>query len=64
MMRQVFSDEFETEGRSFEDGEDPKWTAINKNDCKFSIIYVNIFNLLVSLNLSHNKYYDCCRYNL
>jgi len=32
MMRQVFSDEFETEGRSFEDGEDPKWTAINKND--------------------------------
>eukprot|EP00978_Attheya_sp_CCMP212_P004772 scaffold10482_cov56-Attheya_sp.AAC.2 len=28
----VFSDEFEQEGRSFADGEDPKWTAINKND--------------------------------
>jgi len=28
----VFSDEFETEGRSFADGEDPRWTAIDKND--------------------------------
>jgi len=28
----VFSDEFEKEGRKFGDGEDPKWTAINKND--------------------------------
>lgn len=31
---QVFSDEFETDGRSFEDGEDSKWTALDKNDCK------------------------------
>eukprot|EP00979_Chaetoceros_neogracilis_P013183 scaffold3712_cov234-Chaetoceros_neogracile.AAC.1 len=30
----VFSDEFETEGRSFADGEDSRWTAIDKNDCK------------------------------
>lgn len=28
----VFSDEFEQEGRSFGDGNDPRWTAIRKND--------------------------------
>ena len=28
----VFSDEFETPGRSFADGNDPRWTSINKND--------------------------------
>ncbi|CAM9695634.1 unnamed protein product [Chrysoparadoxa australica] len=28
----VMSDEFNRDGRSFDDGEDPKWTAINKND--------------------------------
>lgn len=28
----VFSDEFEQEGRSFADGADPRWTAIDKND--------------------------------
>mmetsp|Transcript_29395 Transcript_29395/g.87177 ORF Transcript_29395/g.87177 Transcript_29395/m.87177 type:complete len:165 (-) Transcript_29395:1782-2276(-) len=28
----VFSDEFNVEGRSFRDGDDPKWTAIDKND--------------------------------
>mmetsp|Transcript_25162 Transcript_25162/g.30990 ORF Transcript_25162/g.30990 Transcript_25162/m.30990 type:complete len:610 (+) Transcript_25162:178-2007(+) len=28
----VFSDEFETDGRSFSDGEDSRWTAIDKND--------------------------------
>ena len=31
---QVFSDEFEQEGRTFHDGNDPRWTALNKNDCK------------------------------
>ena len=31
---QVFSDEFEQDGRSFEDGSDPRWTAIDKNDCE------------------------------
>ena len=30
----VFSDEFEQDGRSFEDGADPRWTAIDKNDCE------------------------------
>jgi len=30
---QVFSDEFNEEGRTFNDGKDPRWTAINKNDC-------------------------------
>ena len=28
----VFSDEFEVEGRRFDDGMDPRWTALNKND--------------------------------
>lgn len=28
----VFSDEFEKEGRFFNDGYDPKWTAMNKDD--------------------------------
>jgi len=28
----VFSDEFEQEGRTFHDGSDPRWTALNKND--------------------------------
>ena len=30
----VFSDEFEQSGRSFRDGNDPRWTAIHKNDCE------------------------------
>lgn len=34
-IKQVFSDEFETEGRSFADGEDSRWTALDKNDCKY-----------------------------
>lgn len=34
--RKVFSDEFEEDGRQFHDGSDPRWTAINKNDCKVS----------------------------
>lgn len=28
----VFSDEFNREGRTFHDGTDPRWTAVNKND--------------------------------
>lgn len=28
----VFSDEFEVAGRSLADGDDPRWTALNKND--------------------------------
>jgi len=28
----VFSDEFNTPGRTFNDGDDPAWTAIDKND--------------------------------
>jgi hypothetical protein len=34
LRSQVFSDEFEQDGRTFHDGHDPRWTAINKNDCK------------------------------
>lgn len=28
----VFSDEFEQDGRNFNDGNDPRWTSLNKND--------------------------------
>jgi beta-glucanase (GH16 family) len=28
----IFSDEFNTDGRQFQDGADPKWTALDKND--------------------------------
>lgn len=28
----VFSDEFEVDGRTFDDGHDPRWTALHKND--------------------------------
>jgi hypothetical protein len=33
LLFKVFSDEFEKDGRSFKNGNDPRWTAINKNDC-------------------------------
>lgn len=28
----VFSDEFDVDGRTFRDGEDPRWTALHRND--------------------------------
>jgi hypothetical protein len=31
----VFSDEFEQAGRNFKDGSDPRWTALQKNDCEY-----------------------------
>jgi hypothetical protein len=31
----VFSDEFDQDGRTFHDGNDPRWTAMNKNDCTY-----------------------------
>jgi hypothetical protein len=36
----VFSDEFEQEGRTFNDGSDPRWTALNKNDCELQLLFV------------------------
>lgn len=30
----VFSDEFEQDGRNFQDGNDPRWTSLHKNDCE------------------------------
>ena len=36
-LLQVFSDEFEQDGRTFHDGTDPRWTAINKNDCTYML---------------------------
>lgn len=41
----MFSDEFEVKGRSLADGKDPRWTALNKNDCKSIIDASFIFRL-------------------
>lgn len=32
LYKLVFSDEFNRDGRNFKDGNDPRWTAMNKND--------------------------------
>jgi len=32
MLTLVMSDEFDVAGRTFNDGHDPRWTALNKND--------------------------------
>lgn len=38
----VFSDEFNVDGRNFDDGNDPRWTAINKDDyTNFALQYYN-----------------------
>lgn len=38
----VFSDEFNAEGRYFRDGEDPRWTSINKDDyTNYALHYYN-----------------------
>ena len=38
----VFSDEFNVEGRDFADGNDPRWTAMNKNDyTNYALQYYN-----------------------
>ena len=42
LFRLVFSDEFNVDGRSFHDGEDPRWTAIHKDDyTNFALQYYN-----------------------
>ena len=46
----VFSDEFEQDGRNFKDGNDPRWTAIRKNDCEYKeIIFFGIQVVVFSL---------------
>ena len=45
----MFSDEFEQDGRSFEDGSDPRWTAIDKNDCKLNAAALTKTHLLISM---------------
>ena len=38
----VFSDEFSVDGRKFHDGNDPRWTAINKDDyTNYALHYYN-----------------------
>ena len=40
--RLVMSDEFNTNGRQFHDGSDPKWTSINKDDyTNYALHYYN-----------------------
>ena len=42
LFKLVFSDEFEVDNRYFRDGEDPKWTAIHKDDyTNFALHYYN-----------------------
>ena len=42
LYKLVFSDEFEVDNRYFRDGEDPKWTAIHKDDyTNFALHYYN-----------------------
>lgn len=40
----IFSDEFEQPGRTFHDGNDPRWTALHKNDCE-SIVVLTVTTL-------------------
>jgi beta-glucanase (GH16 family) len=48
----VFSDEFKVSGRSFDDGHDPRWTALNKNDyTNDALQYVQYIFLFVILQL-------------
>jgi hypothetical protein len=42
----VFSDEFEQDGRTFHDGRDPRWTALNKNDSKLPALKASDFDFL------------------
>lgn len=49
----MFSDEFEQDGRSFEDGADPRWTAIDKNDCKlYAALYLPTLSYTLVKNIS------------
>jgi len=50
----VFSDEFETDGRQFGDGFDPRWTALEKNDYTNSALqYYKAQNVNTSGGLLH-----------
>jgi beta-glucan synthesis-associated protein KRE6 len=51
----VFSDEFKVSGRSFDDGRDPRWTALNKNDyTNDALQYVQYIFLLFVCYLAVN----------
>jgi len=42
LYKLVFSDEFNVEGRSFRDGDDPRWTAVHKDDyTNYALQYYN-----------------------
>lgn len=50
----VFSDEFEQDGRTFNDGNDPRWTALRKNDCEYwEILFVRLNHFFAEGNESH-----------
>jgi hypothetical protein len=45
----VFSDEFNVEGRRFDDGSDPRWTSIHKDDyTNFALHYYRYVSLQFS----------------
>jgi beta-glucanase (GH16 family) len=69
--RIVMSDEFETEGRTFEDGADPMWTALDKSDddqtssgrksihfYNSSMVYTSKGNLVIKTTTGYTKWRD------
>ena len=43
----IYSDEFEVPGRTFDDGHDPRWTAVDKND--YTNMALHFYNRNTSL---------------
>lgn len=53
----VFSDEFNTDGRTFADGDDPRWTAMNKDDyTNYALQYYNK-DLVTTVNGEDTHFY-------
>lgn len=60
----VFSDEFNKDGRTFQDGDDPRWTALDKNDyTNDALHYYKSENVItgngvlnITTNFQENKY--------
>jgi hypothetical protein len=52
----VFSDEFDQDGRTFVDGHDPRWNAIHKNDCTFSMEMARVKTIPVRQIMICSKY--------
>ena len=62
----VFSDEFNIAGRSFADGADPRWTAINKDDYTNDALqyYRGVCFIVIWSHFSKYLYYIHLTYHL